>query len=510
MRVALGGFMHESATFSHVPTGLQDFRILQGDALTDAIRQDRSELAGARAALEEAGIHMVPTLYAVATPSGLVSEETFYTLKSLFLEHVTQAMRTSPLDGVIVALHGSTTVSGVPDAQGALVSALRQALGPRIPIVATLDLHATPSDQVIGNLDALVAYRTAPHRDQADTGARAARILLRILRTGQRPSITIARLPLLLPGELGQTDIEPMPSLMRTARELEATHPEIWSVSVLQGYPWADLEDPGASVLAVLDGDHGRRGDAEALEAVRMLAGRVWEARKGLHQSVEVLPVPRALDVARSLSAKGRLVYLCDSGDNPTAGADADDARLLPVLLASGLPHITLACLADPVAVAAARSAGIGGQVRLEVGGRPSDRPEVAAAFCGTVAAFSHDPEGGEIARLTQGPVDLLVSERRMGVRTPTILAETGIDPEAPGSVHVLKSGYLFPALTDLVARTPGARSILMATPGASSLDLRQIPYRVLRRPVYPLDPDMQTQVAVRRRPPLDPMVQDA
>lgn len=498
MRIALAGFMHESATFSHVPTELDDFHILQGDALAKDAAQGRSELAGAKRALSGPDIEIVPTLSAGATPSGLVAEHAFRTLQGQLMERVTQAPL---LDGMVLALHGSTTVKGVVDAQGELAEDLRNALGPNVPIVATLDLHATPSDRVIENIDALVAYRTAPHRDIYETGVRAGQMLLRILRTGERPALLIGRLPLLLPGELGQTDIEPMAALMRMARDAETACPEIWSVSILQGYPWADLPDPGVSVLLTTDADIHVKSRVTRLAAT--LQNRLWASREALHRSVTVIPVDEALSLARTRVAQGLVTYLCDSGDNPTAGADADDARLLPILEASGLAHVTFAAVADPVAVERCLSAGTGGRIRLTVGGGPSGRPEVTVPVEGIVHSLAQDPEGGRIARVTTGCVELLLSERRMGLRGPDVLASVGIDPKAPGSVHVLKSGYLFPAFADLIAQTEGALAVLMATPGASSLDLGQMPFRNVRRPVFPLDPDTTFTGSVGYRPSL-------
>lgn len=499
MRIAIGGLMHESATFSRVPTELDDFTVDEADAIRTTALAEHDEVSGALAAL--AGlpqVEVVPTVCAGATPSGLVSAHAYGAIQGRLLDALRRA---GPLDGVLLTLHGSTTVRGFDDAQGDLATSVRETVGTAVPIVATLDLHATPSDRVLGNVDALVAYRTAPHRDACETGARAAALLWRIVTTAERPAMAFARLPLLLPGELGQTELEPMASLMRSARTAEAALPEIWSVSILQGYPWADLPEPGVSVVVVADAAAGAEPTARSL--ARDLQAQYWSIRDALHRSVEVLSVAEALAAARGLAAEGRLVYLCDSGDNPTAGADCDDARLEHALLASGLDRVTFGPIADPPAVAACRRAGLGEGLRVALGGRPSRRPEIALTVDGWVSAVATDREGGGLVRLTAGNTELLVSERRLGMRDPGILSSVGIDPAAPGSVHVLKSGYLFPAFADLVARTPGARAMLMATPGASSLDLRQIPYRRVRRPVYPLDVDVPSMPDVVYRPPL-------
>ncbi len=499
MRVALGAFMHESATFSHVPTDLGDFRLVSGDAFVDTVTDDHGECGGALAALTATGaVEIVPTVAAGATPSGRVRAAAYREIRRRLIDALEQARA---LDGVLLCLHGSTSVEDMDDAQGDLTAAVRRAVGPQVPIVATLDLHATPSDRVVESVDALVSYRTAPHRDIWETGVRAAALLERMLRQGVRPAMTIARVPLLLPGEFGQTGHEPMASLMAEARAAEATRPEIWSVSVLQGYPWADLPEPYASVVVVAD--PGEYGVAAARATARRLQARFWEIRSDLYRSVDVRPVADALAEARILADAGSLVYLSDSGDNPTAGADSDDARLLPSLLASGLDRVTFGAVADAPAARRAQALGPGGTLDLTVGGHPSGRPEAGVRVQGEVAAVVDDAEGGILVRIATGNTDLLISERRMGLRRPATLVSLGIDPAAPGSVHVLKSGYLFPELADLVARTPGARSILLATPGASALDLRLLPYRRVHRPVYPLDTEDRALPLPFDRPPL-------
>lgn len=504
MRIAIGGFMHESATFSHVPTRLPDFTVRAGADLLATLEAGHDELAGAAAVLRADRQDLVPLLHAGATPGGVVEEQAFRTLLARFLDMLSGA---GPVDGILLALHGSTTVANVPDAQGTWLAAVRQAVGPDVPLVVTLDLHATPTLRMLTAADAFVAYRTAPHRDVAETGARAARLLLHVLASGQRPALAFARLPLLLPGELGQTDHEPMSSLVAAARALETGADGVLAVSLLQGYPWADTEEPGASVLAVAEGDV--RSRAPLCRTVRTLADHFWAIREGLYRSVPVLTVPDALALARTRALAGALTFLCDSGDNPTAGADADDARLVPTLLSAGLPHVSYGAVADAAAVEACRLAGIGQPVHLTVGGRPSGRPEVSAEVRGTVSALAEDTEGGHMARVTAGPLELLLSERRMGMRRPEIWSALGLDAAGPGWVHVAKSGYLFPALADLVARTEGAQAWLVATPGASSLDLTSFSYARVRRPVYPLDPTMHVPWSVLYRRPLGDLAGD-
>ncbi len=487
--------MHESATFTPIPTTIQDMTVREGQDIVSDRRGHGSEMDGAIEVLAAYGAQLHPTLWAGATPGGEVTAQAYLTIRDRLLSH----LEGIEVDGVILALHGSSTVSAVTDAQGELAEYVRAAVGRDVPIVATLDLHATPSDQLLNQLDAFVAYRTAPHRDVYETGRRAAELLIRIIDSRRRPGLAYARLPLLLPGEMGQTGSEPMAALAHAAATLEKTVPGMGPISLAQGFPWADTESPGASVLVTALDESARES---ACAVARMLADAYWRLRDGFYRSVQVLPVAAALPMAQDRLRSRRLLYLLDSGDNPTAGAPADDTSMLRALTEWNLPAV-VGAIADAPAAQTAWQAGTGARLELQVGGQPSRRPEVATTIAGRVAALSTHPEGGRMVRISTGTLEVLVSERRMGMRTPDILADLGVDPRSPDRVIVLKSGYLFPEFADLVQEVQGAESVLLATPGACSLDLRQLPYRRLRRPVFPLDQSAVWDRSVIWRPPL-------
>ena len=330
--------------------------------------------------------------------------------------------------------------------------------------------------------DAFVGYRTAPHRDQWETGVRAAELLARMLRQRRRPSLAQVRVPLLLPGEFAQTATEPTASLWRMAKALER-HPAVWCVSLLDGFPWADIPHNEASVVVVADASPG-----ETERWARALAGAIWAVRADFYRSVPALPVDAGLVEARRWAAAGAPVILSDSGDNPTAGAPQDRADIVAALLAADVRNAVVALLVDPRAAAAAVAAGTGAEISIEVGGHlaPEDSPTLRMRA--TVDLVRSGTAAGTVVVLRQRGVAVVVGERRRGMTDPGFLRDLGIDPVAPGQILVLKIGYLFPAYADLVRETPGARTLLLLTPGATSLDPRAFDYRRVTRPVYPLD----------------------
>ena len=492
-RVYLGGIRHESCGFTPLRTSLEQFSTVRAPWPL-ARRSAVGEWEGAVAVLDGAGLQCCEGLDAGAAVSGLVERSAWDALA----DELVAGVRATRPDGVLLSLHGSLAVDGLDDAQGDLLAAVRAAAGADVPLVCTLDLHASVSPVMVRHADALVGYRTAPHRDQRDTGARGAALLVRMLTTGRRPTLVQARLPLLLPGEFAQTDTEPTASLWRRAEAMQAD-PAVWSVSLLDGFPWADTLWNEASVVVVADAPPARARGL-ALD----LAAAWWAVRADCFRSVSTWDVVAGLAEAGRLAAAGCAVVVSDAGDNPTAGAPQDDARILAAVQAAGLNDAVVALLVDPPAVAAAVAAGRGGTVALRLGGAlGSTGLRLPLTAC--VERIGAHPAAGRVVVLAAGGLRVVVGERRFGMTRPEFLEALGIEPLRPGRVLVLKIGYLFPAYADRVAADPGAKCLLLRSPGATSLDLASFTYRRRTRPAYPLDAATAwdgTSVSIHQRGP--------
>ena len=128
---------------------------------------------------------------------------------------------------------------------------------------------------MVENVDAMVAYHTAPHIDAFETGVRAAEILLHILEEGIQPKIGFAKLPFLLPGEMAQTSLDPMATMMKMVEEVEQ-HPDVLSASLANGHCWADIPDVGVAAVVVTKGD-----DELAQTEANRLAAAFWNDGPG-------------------------------------------------------------------------------------------------------------------------------------------------------------------------------------------------------------------------------------
>jgi microcystin degradation protein MlrC len=417
-----------------------------------------------------------------ATPSGPVADAVLDEITG----HLIAELRRQRPDGLLLALHGAMVAESYPDADGEVLARLRSAL-PDLPIVVTFDLHGNLSPRQIDHCDAAVAYRTCPHVDQRECGRRAASLLLRALRGEARPCQALAKPPVIVNIMVHDTSREPLRSFLAEARDLER-QPGILAVSLLPGFPYADVPQMGPSVLVVADGD-----PALARREADRLAGRLWEARDRL---VPALPDPETA-VRRALEADRLPVVLVDTGDNVGGDSAGDGTILLAEMLRQGATD-GIVCLFAPDEVRQCAAAGVGQEVTLTVGGKVDRRHGDPVAVTGRVRLL-HDGtyverevrHGGRrvnhmgltaVIELAGGNVLVLNSLRH----PPFSLGQLtclGIRPERQ-RLLVVKAAIAYKA-----AYAPVAGTIIeVDTPGLTAVNPERFSYRHVRRPLFPLD----------------------
>ena len=357
-RAGILGFLHESNTFLPSPTTYEHFAstsLTRGPALVARWRGAHHELGGFFAGLDEAGVQAVPCLATFAVPSGTIAAAAYERLAQELIDSVRQTL---PLDGLLVALHGATASQEHPDADGELLRRLRELVGPEMPIVVTLDLHANISAAMVERSTAIVAYRSNPHLDQEERGYEAAILLARILRGEIRPVQALETPPMLIQISRQHTTCEPARSLYSDLEQV-LQRPRILSASVAMGFYYADVPEMGAAFLAVADGDlEGARA------AAKWMAGRAWDRRADFTGNL-----PDATSAVRSAALSTRKpVVLMDVGDNVGAGSPGDSTVLFLELLRQRVPN-GLVVLYDPEAVAQCIAAGVRARVELHFGG---------------------------------------------------------------------------------------------------------------------------------------------
>jgi microcystin degradation protein MlrC len=486
MRIAVGGIMHESNTFASQATDLDRFRegsLTYGAAMAPVWRDAHHEVGGFIEGAAEFGFDLVPLGMAWATPSGPVTDDCF----EHFCDTLVTGVRMAKPDGVLIALHGAMVTPRYPSADTEVLRRLREAVGPAVPLAATLDFHGNVAPAMADSADILVGYQTYPHIDQRARGLLAAKLLTRSVKGEVRAVCHIAKPPMIL-NLLGQdTAREPMKSLMARARAVEA-RPGVLSVSLMAGFPYADVPDMGPSVIVVADGSK-KRADAIADE----LAAEMWAVREQLYVPC---PDPREA-VTRAIASTRTPVLLIDLGDNIGGGSAGDGTVLLAELLRQQAKGFVVV-LHAPGAVAVARAVGVGGQFDSTVGGTVDRLHGEPVAVRGVVKSL-HDGrwietearhggrrgnDQGPTALIELGDGNTLVLN---SLRTPPFslgqLTSVGIDPKA-ARIIVVKAAVAYKAAYEPIA----GEIIPVDTPGLTAINPARFSYTRIRRPMYPLD----------------------
>jgi microcystin degradation protein MlrC len=484
-RIAVATFQHETNTFAPSPATMAAFEAgggwpgyCVGEALLERVAGTNIPIAGFVDAIRAAGHEPVPLVFANATPSAHVDADAF---ERILRDMTARLAAAGPVDALYLDLHGAMVTTAHDDGEGECLARMRAAVGPRVPIVASLDLHANLSDAMIGIADAMIAFRTYPHVDMAETGARAAGLLQAILAHGARPARHVRRLDFLIPLTAQCTLVEPAAGIQRAlaAAEVEAG---AW-LSFATGFPAAD-------VVCCAPALFGYGFDRAALaRAVDGLAERVAAAEAEFR--TEFLSPREAVATAIALArdARGPIV-LADTQDNPGAGANGDTTGLLAELVAQDAPDALLGLLIDAPSAAQAHDLGVGASARFSLGARSGLPGHVPFAGEFAVEALSDGVfvctgpfYGG--ARMTLGPMAVLrrggvrvvLASRKVQAADQEMFRHLGFEPSRHAIV-ALKSSVHFRAHFQPIA----AEVLVVAAPGPMAADPAALAWTKLRR----------------------------
>ncbi|MCM8750343.1 M81 family metallopeptidase [Thermomicrobiaceae bacterium CFH 74404] len=494
IRIVTGGISQETNTFQWQPTTLEDFQrgssaIHRGEDIL-ALEGTGTVYGGVIAEAKRQGIELIPTTFARAVPGGRVTRHAFETLCEEILDGLRRAQ---PFDGVLLVIHGAMALEHHDDGEGLLLRAVRDLVGPDIPIVSPLDLHTNLSDEMMALADAFVGYKEYPHIDTAETGARALQILVETIRGNIRPAMAHVRLPLIVPNQSMVTTWQsPLKTAIDRAREIER-EPGVVAATVLGGFPFADVPFAGVSTIVVTDNDPvlARRYATE-------LARICWDLRETFR--IEPTPIPDA--IAEAMAAPPGSVYvLADIADSGASGTAGDGTAVLKGLLEANARSAAVAQIMDPEAVHACIDAGVGATVTLRVGGKHDGLHGEPVEVTGMVRLIHEGsfvlagPMGkgtvasrGKTVVLEIGGrdgIELQLTELRGHPNDLNFFRAFGIEP-TERRILVLKSAAHFRAAFEPIA----TKVIEVDAPGISSPRLERFDYRKLRRPIYPLDPE--------------------
>lgn len=488
LRLAVLGLGHETNTFSTVPadlTSYEDGGIHRGAEMIDHYITSQATFAGFLASDEALDVELVPLLAAWINPCGHITAGAFETIVG---EMVSSLVEEGPFDGVLLGLHGAAVAEGVLDADGEIAARVRETAGPQVPIGVVVDMHANLGDRLVDAVDVLLPYQTNPHVDARDRGIEVRDRIIEILATGRRPGLALEQLPLVVTITKQDTDEEPMASLLAIARELE-TREGILDVSIVEGFPYADVPQMGMSIVAA-----HRGGPHAALLVAQEMASHVWAARHNLQGGGT--SVKETLTAVEEHRGEAPLLVL-DVGDNVGGGGPGDSTVLFEEAAHRRIGGI-VGTLFDPIAVSELLNASINDRVQIAVGGRSGEQDgsplEVEGIIIGRSDGLYEEPKmahggirffdaGPTVALRTDDALTIVLTSKLVQPITAHQLTSIGIDPMSfraifAKGVNGPRAGYAEVCEGLVVSDTPGV----------TRLSVEQFTYIHRRQPMYPYE----------------------
>jgi microcystin degradation protein MlrC len=487
-RVMIGGMMHETNTFNPFFTGLEQYKARQlyyGEEMVSKLRNTNSEIGGFISTFEKNDVTIVPSLFANAMPAGLVTTEAIETV----IETMLSTLEETPVDGILLALHGAMVTQEHDDGEGYLLQQIRALVGLNIPIIITLDLHATLTPEMAANADGIVIYATYPHMDMAERGREAASMMLRTLDGEIKPTVAISKRPLLICPPLNVLPSNmPMKGIMARARKMERDT-KVITACPAHGFAQQDVPYGGVGAAVTTDDD-----PELAPHLAQELSGMIYDHR---HEYAVDLPTPEEA-IRLAMKSNNPPVAIADTGDNVGGGTPGDGTALLCEILKQGV-DTAFVQLWDPEAARLAAEAGVGSTITLAIGGKSAPVYGPPVEITGRVRTIT---DGVYLNRAWGGYQAGVISNMGLSARIDvggiTIVVNSSVT--SPNNIMHAKSMGVYPEDYRMIVckgglafreayKPPVANShIVSDTPGYSSSNLGQFTYTKIVRPIVPLD----------------------
>ncbi|HDP79807.1 MAG TPA: M81 family peptidase [Spirochaetes bacterium] len=493
MKFVAAQMKHETHTFVPVTTPLSRFTFLGGEppfgpAAAASCRGRNTALSAFVDTVESEGHECVVPVMGEAMPSGPVEDQAF----EWFCEKISAAVKEG-CDGVLLDLHGSMVTESFQDGEGELLTRIRT-IAPRVPIGVALDFHATLTDRIVDNASFITLYRTLPHVDMYDTGARTAKLMLSAIQKKTRPVMAVSRIPLLASLEKMDPKDHPLKEVWDAIHRLEKNQ-GILNIDLSCGHPFTDVYPGGMGIVVTTD-DSPEAGEAAAEEILKL----IWGYRHDLVVQVE----PYRESLKKALALPEGPVIMADSGDIPASGGFAADMTVLKTAMEMGFKDLIAGPIHDPEAVRRMIQAGVGNELTIDVGGRTeapllhykaeplSFNGRVRAIVDGRITATGPMLRGltvsiGLMAVLSTDDMDILITEQRIEALDVAVFTHVGLDPREK-KYTLLKSRQHFRAAFEPIAR----HVVRIAGPGVTNPDFTSFPFRYIDRPVFPLEKDTE------------------
>lgn len=457
MKVIVASFQCESNSKASLHPQKSDFEYFAGD--------DIFKKLVVKDILEKAGFEIVPSIYANALPSATVERHIYEHYK----EQIISTVRANPdADGIYIYVHGSMEVDGIGSGELQLVKEIRQIVSRDCLIAFTMDLHANITKELGQYVDIICGYKTAPHTDQPESQVRAVTALTYCLQNGIKPHTYVQKIPMLVKGDTMLTRHEPLCSLEAETAALEERE-DIFGANLFFGHCWIDA--PNTSASAVVSA-------ADPITAKRLakdLANKLWNTRKEYRFRIEA-ELPEEC-VRRAITGKEKRIFITDSGDNTTAGAEGTTQDILRLLLCANPAKKTcVAGITDFETVDSIWNKADGETVYVEKLGCQG-----TVKSHGEILGWAKEIIGRSLT-ISFGNVDAVFTEKRSAFIEKGNFEKANIDLLVY-EIVVVKLGYLFEEL-----KPYADRELFALSDGASCVELERLNLQHIERPMYPLE----------------------
>ena len=486
MRIAFGGYEHETNNFSTIPVSAEDLdRLLRrGEDLVTAFTGVKSMVGGVLDECRALEIQVVPTVYGEAGPCAATEQRGFEAFLQELADRMWAAHCEAPLDAIALTIHGAGVAQGYPDIETAQLRVLRERFGPDMPIGMVLDLHGNVTPEMMELSDIAVGFQCYPHTDTYDSGRLLIRLLHEQHKSGKRLHQALVQLPWHLAPAFGETLSGPAHDVMAFNQQLVRERSDVRDVTFFHGFPYADVPFCGVSVTAVAETAEAAR--KAALDAARY----AWSRRADF--IIPTNSAAQAMDLA--LAAEGPVV-INESSDNPGGGAPGDGTHLLREMLERNIPGSAYGYIYDPEVVRQAVTAGVGTCIDCLLGARQDafhgTPVELKGAYVKTISDgvyVKKNPMGaggigklGTTVLLQVGNVSIVVAAGRRQTLDDAPFQLVGIDWREM-RILALKSAQHFKGWWVGRART----IIPCDSPGIHSADLESFSYKHLNTEYFP------------------------
>jgi microcystin degradation protein MlrC len=480
LKIALIEIQQETNSFSPLLTTLKDFECLflkYGEDILSEAKISKFQVGGFYKAMMEYGrdsVEIVPVLCAWAQSGGPLSIETYVHFKQVIQTVLNQH---PDLSGIWLSLHGAMGVENMNDPEGDLLQWLRQRVGHEIPIGVPLDLHANITQRMVNNATFITAYRTNPHRDHFQTGYKSAKILIDTVLGRVKPTMAFRKMRLLKGGGYNIDFLQPMRSIFRKMRQMEQLS-GVLSVANFPCHIWLDEPELGWSTIAVTNNDQ-----ILAERLAHDLANLNWGVRKIYHPQLDT---PESAIVKVNQAKIRRLLgpaVLCDVSDVVSAGAPGENTHIIRAILEQAPELISYTSIRDREVAQLAFDQEEGSWVKLSIGGKLETRFNLPLHFEGKVIRKFESQITGKVAVLQCEGTHIAVSENPNPVMKPQFYHNLGLNLWKADLV-VVKN--LFPFRYHFLKYNRLTINVLSA--GTTNVDVRQLDYKHIPRPIFPLD----------------------